>query len=303
MAPPILTGHGFDAPGPDRPRPGHAGPDPQVGRGHRHGQLRNDHDASLRIVGTATMPAVGVGGVTGHPSMGTGAVVPYQLLPRLGAQPVQRHPAGPNAVFVRLKPGADHKAALRSLQPHRRQAVDPDELLEPGAWGAEAGRDRQLPLDGRHAADPRSRVDGRGGDRARSDPHRLGPSPAALHGHAADARVHGSSAGGERGLAVERRRGDRARGRRAARDRRSGGTCGISSPTNIYVVPSPTVPGLADRGHRARCPRARQLGRRHPGAYRGPDACGTAVADRVRTRSIMRCLNRITASQEASGSA
>ena len=35
----------------------------------------------LRIVGTATMPAVGVGGVTGHASMGTGAVVPYQLLP------------------------------------------------------------------------------------------------------------------------------------------------------------------------------------------------------------------------------
>jgi hypothetical protein len=69
----------------------------------------------LRIVGTATMPAVGVAGVTGHASMGTGAVVPYQLLPASVRNQLNESPAGPNVEFVRLKPEADHKTALRSL--------------------------------------------------------------------------------------------------------------------------------------------------------------------------------------------
>ncbi len=69
----------------------------------------------LQIVGTATMPAVGVGGVTGHPSLGTGAVVPYQLFPPSVRNQFDLSPTGPNAIFVRLKPGVDATTALRGL--------------------------------------------------------------------------------------------------------------------------------------------------------------------------------------------
>jgi hypothetical protein len=69
----------------------------------------------LRIVGTATMPAVGIAGVTGHPSMGTGAVVPYQLVPESVRNQFAVTPTGPNVVFVRLKPGANTAVAVRSL--------------------------------------------------------------------------------------------------------------------------------------------------------------------------------------------
>ena len=115
VAPPVLTGHGFD------------GAD-QIVLGP--GTLAQIHKAvgdtvtvrygtttphRLRIVGTATMPAVGVGGVTGHASMGTGAVVPYQLLPASVRNQFDLSPTGPNAIFVRLKPGVDPATALRGL--------------------------------------------------------------------------------------------------------------------------------------------------------------------------------------------
>jgi MacB-like periplasmic core domain/FtsX-like permease family len=115
VAPPILTGHGFDGPGQIVLGPGtlaqihkSVGDSVTVRYGTTTPHL-------LRIVGTATMPAVGVGGVTGHASMGTGAVVPYQLLPASVRNQFSVSPAGPNAEFVRLKPGANAKTALRSL--------------------------------------------------------------------------------------------------------------------------------------------------------------------------------------------
>jgi hypothetical protein len=115
VAPPILTGHGFDGPGQIVLGPGtlaqihkSVGDSVTVRYGTTTPHL-------LRIVGTATMPAVGVGGVTGHASMGTGAVVSYQLLPASVRNQFSVSPAGPNAEFVRLKPGANAKTALRSL--------------------------------------------------------------------------------------------------------------------------------------------------------------------------------------------
>jgi hypothetical protein len=115
VAPPILTGHGFDGPGQIVLGPGtlaqihkSVGDSVTVRYGTTTPHL-------LRIVGTATMPAVGVGGVTGHASMGTGAVVPYQLLPASVRNQFSVSPAGPNAEFVRLKPGANAKTALRPL--------------------------------------------------------------------------------------------------------------------------------------------------------------------------------------------
>src|SRR5262249_46496321 len=69
----------------------------------------------LHIAGTATLPAIGVGGET-HLEMGAGAVVPYQLIP-----PTQRNQfsdpiPGPNAILVRWKPGTNDAAALHRLQ-------------------------------------------------------------------------------------------------------------------------------------------------------------------------------------------
>ncbi len=115
VAPPILTGHGFDGPGQIVLGPGtlaqlhkSVGDTVTVRYGTTTSHL-------LRIVGTTTMPAVGVAGVTGHASMGTGAFVPYQLLPASVRNQFNLSPAGPNAEFVRLKSGADAKTALRSL--------------------------------------------------------------------------------------------------------------------------------------------------------------------------------------------
>ena len=115
VAPPVLTGHGYDATdqivlGPGTLEQLHK----QVGDvvTVRYGTTAAHR---LRIVGTATLPAVGVAGVTGHPSMGTGAVVPYTLLPASVRNQFNVTPTGPNVVFVRLKPGVHSPAAMRSL--------------------------------------------------------------------------------------------------------------------------------------------------------------------------------------------
>jgi hypothetical protein len=115
VAPPILTGHGVDRPGQIVLGPGtlaqlhkSVGDTVTVRYGTTAPHL-------LRIVGTTTMPAVGVAGVTGHASMGTGAVVPYHLLPASVRNQFNESPSGPNVEFVRLKPGADATTALRSL--------------------------------------------------------------------------------------------------------------------------------------------------------------------------------------------
>jgi hypothetical protein len=68
----------------------------------------------LRIVGTATMPAVGPG-LGLRLSMGTGALVSDLLLPADDRNPTSG-PDGPGAYFVRLRVGANPTASLRSLQ-------------------------------------------------------------------------------------------------------------------------------------------------------------------------------------------
>jgi hypothetical protein len=75
----------------------------------------------LRIVGTATFPAVGFAStVSDHTSMGTGALLANQDLPKAFADAVQSGPVpaleGPNLALVRLKPDAPPRAALASLQ-------------------------------------------------------------------------------------------------------------------------------------------------------------------------------------------
>ena len=67
----------------------------------------------VRVVGTATMPAVGI--LDGlHSSMGTGALLSADVLPddsRNAFGPL----SGPNMVFVRFRDGANATAAVRSL--------------------------------------------------------------------------------------------------------------------------------------------------------------------------------------------
>ena len=130
VAPPVLTGHGFNAPGQIVLAPGTLTEvDKKVGDtvSVRYGTTK---PTTLRVVGTATMPAVGVGGVTGHPSMGTGAIVPYQLLPASVRNQFDLSPSGPNAVFVRLKPGVDSKRRTAIAEPHRCQSLAPHELSQ-----------------------------------------------------------------------------------------------------------------------------------------------------------------------------
>jgi hypothetical protein len=115
VGPPVLSGHGYQGTG-------------QIVLGAETlGQLHrqvgdtvevgygNARPTALRIVGTETMPAIGVSGVAGHLSMGIGAEVDYHLIPASVRNSFGNVPAGPNSVFVRLKPGANAASARRGL--------------------------------------------------------------------------------------------------------------------------------------------------------------------------------------------
>jgi ABC-type lipoprotein release transport system permease subunit len=69
----------------------------------------------LRIVGVATMPAIGGSGVL-HLEMGTGAVVPSSLIPPVERNPFNDPETGPQAYFVDVRPGVNPVAARRSLE-------------------------------------------------------------------------------------------------------------------------------------------------------------------------------------------
>jgi ABC-type lipoprotein release transport system permease subunit len=112
VSPPILSGHGFDAVN-------------QIVLGtatlnELHRKVGDSVEVTssnattkLRIVGTSTLPTIGVGG-TNHLEMGTGAILSYRLIP-LSQRNLFDVLSGPNAILVRVKPGANHRAAFRSL--------------------------------------------------------------------------------------------------------------------------------------------------------------------------------------------
>lgn len=116
VGPPLLTGHALEAP--DQAVLGAT----TLAQLHKH--VGDTVEASyatvtiptrLRIVGMATMPAVGPG-LSLHLSMGTGALVSDQLIPAHIRNNGSGAPPGPNGIFVRLRPGADPAAARQSLQ-------------------------------------------------------------------------------------------------------------------------------------------------------------------------------------------
>jgi hypothetical protein len=127
---PLLSGHGLDGPGQIVLGPGtlaqlgkHVGDTVVIGGG-------GVPVTRLRIAGTATLPTIGLTEAE-HPSMGSGALIPAALVAPLWNAHYGSF-AGPNAIFVRLRPGVSQAAGLRSLQriagqlnqvAHSRQAV------------------------------------------------------------------------------------------------------------------------------------------------------------------------------------
>ena len=76
-----------------------------------------DGQQTLRIVGTATLPTIGI--VHGaYTSLGVGAMVDRTLVPGFARNSEGVDP-GPNVIFVRFREGVDHGAAMARL---RREA-------------------------------------------------------------------------------------------------------------------------------------------------------------------------------------
>jgi FtsX-like permease family/MacB-like periplasmic core domain len=104
VAPPILSGHPFDAP--DQVVLGAL----TLAQLHKHiGDTVNVSSGGtaptrLRIVGTAALPAIGSNGT--HLEMGTGAELSFALIPSIDRNPLDAPMTGPNAIFVRLRRGA-----------------------------------------------------------------------------------------------------------------------------------------------------------------------------------------------------
>jgi hypothetical protein len=112
VAPPVLSGRALGGSGQLV-----LGPQTLAALGKRVGDTVTVTDGApqpytLRIGGTATLPAIGIAS-TAHTEMGSGAVVPYQDIP--GAEAAQ-----PNAILVSLRPGADlarQQAVLQRIVP------------------------------------------------------------------------------------------------------------------------------------------------------------------------------------------
>ncbi len=116
IGPPQLSGHGLDAPGEAVFGAGtlaqlhkHVGDEVEVDTGAKD-------PVRLKIVGTATMPAIGGSGSGSlHMEMGTGVLFPYQDIPASLRDVVGNKPAGPNAMLVRFRTGVNRARALRGL--------------------------------------------------------------------------------------------------------------------------------------------------------------------------------------------
>jgi len=113
VAPPLLSGHGLQSSnqvvlGASTLRSLHK----QVGDTVQV-RIHGSKPVTLTIVGTATLPPIGVVG-SSHLEMGTGAVLSYRIIPPAARNLFEVTP-GPNAILVRTK-GGNNRAALASLQ-------------------------------------------------------------------------------------------------------------------------------------------------------------------------------------------
>ena len=72
---------------------------------------------TLRVVGTATLPTIGIGHGS-HASMGSGALLDYSLIPGYARNITAQADEGPNAVLVRFRPGTDLATDRAHLADH-----------------------------------------------------------------------------------------------------------------------------------------------------------------------------------------
>ncbi len=113
VGPTLLSGHGFNRA--DQVVLGAA----TLAQLHKHlgdtVEVRGAGSAltKLTIVGTATMPSIGVVG-SSHLEMGTGALLSYNLIAPGARNVFDETVAGPNAILIRLKPAADPEAGRAS---------------------------------------------------------------------------------------------------------------------------------------------------------------------------------------------
>ncbi len=145
VAPPLLSGHGLQASnqivlGASTLRSLHK----QLGDTVRV-RTQGEKAVTLTIVGTATLPPIGVVG-SSHLEMGSGAVLSYRIIPAAARNLFEVTP-GPNAILVRTK-GGNSRAALASLQAIGRRVdiainggsvfgvLRPAEILNYGSLGS-----------------------------------------------------------------------------------------------------------------------------------------------------------------------
>lgn len=116
VAPPVLAGHAVQGPGQIVLGPATLDQlHKRIGDTVRVSEGQIITPRSLQIVGTAALPAIGtVLGV--HASMGTGALVDTSVVNTTVLGGGFGALAGPNAIFIRLRPGISQTAGLRSLQ-------------------------------------------------------------------------------------------------------------------------------------------------------------------------------------------
>jgi ABC-type antimicrobial peptide transport system permease subunit len=116
VAPPVLHGHGLQGPGQIVLGPATlAQLHKQIGDTVRVSEGRIVAPRSLRIVGTAALPAIGtVLGV--HASMDTGALIDTSVVNTTALTAGFGSLAGPNAILIRMRPGISQSAGIQSLQ-------------------------------------------------------------------------------------------------------------------------------------------------------------------------------------------
>lgn len=145
VAPPILSGHGVQAPNQIvigattlAELHKHVGGTVTLTIGSAAGGPLSFPPTVLHIVGTATFPAVGFASlISDHTSMGTGALFSEDALPAaFRAAESSRDPnlAGPNLAFIRMRTGVSRAAGQANLQALAAQA-DKLYAADPNAVG------------------------------------------------------------------------------------------------------------------------------------------------------------------------
>ncbi len=201
VAPPILSGHGLQAPnqvvlGASTLRSLHKqlGDTVQV-------RIPGSKPVMLTVVGTATLPPIGVVG-SSHLEMGTGAVLSYRIIPPAARNLFEVTP-GPNAILVRTK-GGNSPAAL-ALAPGHRAPCGHRHQRRFRVRGGPPGRGPELRVPRDDTRTARCHPCGRRRRRARHHARDVGAAPTTRPGHPQDARVHQGAARHRRRRPGERR--------------------------------------------------------------------------------------------------